>query len=183
LRGCPSGSRWAAPLPTRRCPDGTLGSWLPPRTTTSSSEGSRYRYRRTRGRSTARPGRSTSTGAGVTSAARPRPTTSDEVGLNGEGRERVGLHDLRHSFVAIALANGVTLPEAAMLARHANPRVTLRCTRASPMALLGWPWTSSSARGSAPRGLIVNSPVRNRGASAPRGVVVLVAGRSLGLEP
>jgi integrase len=37
----------------------------------------------------------------------------------------VGLHDLRHSFVAIALANGVTLPEAAMLARHANPRVIL----------------------------------------------------------
>jgi integrase len=50
---------------------------------------------------------------------------ADELGLNGEGRERVGLHDLRHSFIAIALANGVTLPEAAMLARHANPRVTL----------------------------------------------------------
>ena len=49
----------------------------------------------------------------------------DEVGLNGEGRQTVGLHDLRHSFVAIALANGVTLPEAAMLARHANLRVTL----------------------------------------------------------
>jgi len=49
----------------------------------------------------------------------------DEVGLNGDGRQTVGLHDLRHSFVAIALANGVTLPEAAMLARHANPRVTL----------------------------------------------------------
>ena len=49
----------------------------------------------------------------------------DTAGLNGEGRERVGLHDLRHTFVAIALANGVTLPEAAMLARHANPRVTL----------------------------------------------------------
>jgi integrase len=45
--------------------------------------------------------------------------------LNGEGRETVGLHDLRRSFVAIALANGVTVPEAAMLARHANPRVTL----------------------------------------------------------
>ncbi len=45
--------------------------------------------------------------------------------MNGEGRQTVGLHDLRHSFVAIALANGVTLPEAAMLARHANPRVTL----------------------------------------------------------
>jgi integrase len=49
----------------------------------------------------------------------------DEVGLNGEGRQTVGLHDLRHSFVAIALANGVTLPEAAMLARHANARVTV----------------------------------------------------------
>jgi integrase len=44
------------------------------------------------------------------------------VSLDGEGRETVGLHDLRHSFVAIALANGVTLPEAAMLARHANPK-------------------------------------------------------------
>jgi integrase len=49
----------------------------------------------------------------------------NRVGLNGEGREPVGLHDLRHSFVAIALANGVTVPEAAMLARHANPRVTM----------------------------------------------------------
>jgi integrase len=36
----------------------------------------------------------------------------------------VDLHDLRHSFVALALPHGVTLPEAAMLARHANARVT-----------------------------------------------------------
>ncbi len=48
----------------------------------------------------------------------------DTAGLNGEGRERVGVHDLRHSFVAVALAAGLTLPEAAALARHANPRVT-----------------------------------------------------------
>jgi integrase len=48
----------------------------------------------------------------------------DASGLNGEGRERVGVHDLRHSFVAVALAAGLTLPEAAALARHANPRVT-----------------------------------------------------------
>ena len=34
------------------------------------------------------------------------------------------MHDLRHSFVAVALAQGMTLPEAAALARHANPRVT-----------------------------------------------------------
>jgi integrase len=48
----------------------------------------------------------------------------DAAGLNGDGREPVGVHDLRHSFVAVALAHGMTLPEAAALARHANPRVT-----------------------------------------------------------
>jgi integrase len=48
----------------------------------------------------------------------------DTAGLNGDDREPVGVHDLRHSFVAIALAAGLTLPEAAALARHANPRVT-----------------------------------------------------------
>lgn len=48
----------------------------------------------------------------------------DAAGLNREGLERVGVHDLRHSFVAVALAAGLTLPEAAALARHANPRVT-----------------------------------------------------------
>jgi integrase len=48
----------------------------------------------------------------------------DSAGLNGDGRERVGVHDLRHSFVAVALAAGLTLPEAAALARHANPHVT-----------------------------------------------------------
>jgi integrase len=58
-------------------------------------------------------------------ALRAVQRAGDAVGLNGEGRETIGLHDLRHSFVAIALANGVTLPQAAMLARHANPRVTL----------------------------------------------------------
>jgi integrase len=47
----------------------------------------------------------------------------DAAGLN-EGREKVGIHDLRHSFVAIALASGLTLPETAELARHASPRVT-----------------------------------------------------------
>ena len=48
----------------------------------------------------------------------------DAAGLNGDGRERVGVHDLRHSFVGLTLAAGLTLPEAAALARHANPRVT-----------------------------------------------------------
>jgi integrase len=48
----------------------------------------------------------------------------DAAKLNGERRERVGVHDLRHSFVAVALAAGLTLPEAAALARHASPRVT-----------------------------------------------------------
>jgi integrase len=48
----------------------------------------------------------------------------DAAGLNGQDRQPVGLHDLRHSFVANALAAGVTLPEAATLARHANARTT-----------------------------------------------------------
>jgi integrase len=37
----------------------------------------------------------------------------------------VGLHDLRHSFVAVAFDRGLTAPQVAALARHANPRVTL----------------------------------------------------------
>jgi integrase len=44
--------------------------------------------------------------------------------LNGKNREPIGVHDLRHSCIAIALAAGFTLPEAAAVARHANPRVT-----------------------------------------------------------
>ena len=51
-------------------------------------------------------------------------TAGDAAGLNTEDRKPVGLHDLRHSFVAAALAGGASLPEAAMLARHANPAVT-----------------------------------------------------------
>ena len=48
----------------------------------------------------------------------------DRAKLNSGGRPRVGPHDLRHSFVALALASGLTLPEASALARHANPRIT-----------------------------------------------------------
>jgi integrase len=36
----------------------------------------------------------------------------------------VGAHDLRHSFVGLALAAGVSLAEPAALARHANAKVT-----------------------------------------------------------
>lgn len=45
-------------------------------------------------------------------ALRAVHAAGDAAGLNGDGRGPVGLHDLRHSFVAIALA------------RHANARVT-----------------------------------------------------------
>jgi integrase len=57
-------------------------------------------------------------------ALRAVHAAGDAAGLNGDGRQPVGLHDLRHSFVAILFASGVSLPEAAALARHANPRVT-----------------------------------------------------------
>jgi integrase len=49
----------------------------------------------------------------------------DSLGLNGEGLEPVGLHDLRHSFVAVAFEQGLPVPGIAALARHANPKVTL----------------------------------------------------------
>lgn len=47
----------------------------------------------------------------------------DDLGLN-DGQEKVGMHDLRHSFIANALAAGCTLPEASTLGRHADARVT-----------------------------------------------------------
>jgi integrase len=49
----------------------------------------------------------------------------DRVGLNPPGLAKVTMHDLRHSFVALALEHGATLPEAAELARHASPATTL----------------------------------------------------------
>ena len=57
-------------------------------------------------------------------ALRAVQAAADAAGLNGDGREPVGLHDLRHSFVALALDAGASLAEAAALARHANARVT-----------------------------------------------------------
>jgi integrase len=57
-------------------------------------------------------------------ALRALHAAGDAVGLNGDNVEPVGLHDLRHSLVAGALDSGVTLAEAAVLARHANAKVT-----------------------------------------------------------
>jgi integrase len=57
-------------------------------------------------------------------ALRAVHAAGDAAGLNGDGRQPVGLHDLRHSFVALALDAGATLAEVAALARHANARVT-----------------------------------------------------------
>jgi integrase len=57
-------------------------------------------------------------------ALRAVHAAGDAAGLNPEGREKVGLHDLRHSFVGLALDAGASLAEAAALARHADARVT-----------------------------------------------------------
>jgi integrase len=57
-------------------------------------------------------------------ATRALHNAGDAADLNGEGVEPVGLHDLRHSFVALTLDSGITLAEAAVLARHANAKVT-----------------------------------------------------------
>jgi Site-specific recombinase XerD len=47
----------------------------------------------------------------------------DAAGLNPEGTEKVGNHDLRHSMAANALAF-VSMTEAANLLRHSNPQIT-----------------------------------------------------------
>jgi integrase len=58
-------------------------------------------------------------------ALRAIKKAADNVGLNDNGREPVGLHDLRHSFVSLALAHGATDTEACEAARHAHPGVTM----------------------------------------------------------
>jgi integrase len=58
-------------------------------------------------------------------ALRALHLAGDAAGLDPEGAERVGLHDLRHSFVALALAGTGTPAEVAEAARHANPNVTV----------------------------------------------------------
>jgi integrase len=50
---------------------------------------------------------------------------ADKAGLNGEEREPVGCHDLRHSLAASAFALGLSAPEVARLLRHSTPAITL----------------------------------------------------------
>jgi hypothetical protein len=57
-------------------------------------------------------------------ALRSVHAAGEAAGLNGNDVEPVGLHDMRHSLVAGALDSTVTLAEAAVLARHANAKVT-----------------------------------------------------------
>ena len=63
---------------------------------------------------------------GAGRSAEGRSVTRDDTGRVTRDREPVGLYDLRHSFVSIALASGMTLPEASALARHANPLITAK---------------------------------------------------------
>jgi integrase len=46
------------------------------------------------------------------------------AGLQPEGAEPVGVHDLRHSFAAYALGGGLSLLETSRVLRHANPQIT-----------------------------------------------------------
>jgi integrase len=58
-------------------------------------------------------------------ALRALHVAGKNAGLNPEGTQPVGLQDLRHSLVAIAFDQGLSVPEVTALARHGNPRVTL----------------------------------------------------------
>ena len=59
-------------------------------------------------------------------ALRALHQAGDAAGINPDGAQRVGLHDLRHSLVALAFqSKELSIPEIAELARHATPNVTL----------------------------------------------------------
>lgn len=47
----------------------------------------------------------------------------DKLGFNADGQAKVNVHSLRHSFVSNAVDAGLTIPEAALLARH-DPQTT-----------------------------------------------------------
>jgi integrase len=51
-------------------------------------------------------------------------TAGDNAGLNPEGAQKVGLHDLRHSLAAAVLEEGGSLAEVAAVLRHKNARVS-----------------------------------------------------------
>jgi integrase len=56
-------------------------------------------------------------------------TQADALGLNPEGMKPVGIHSLRHSFVSLAVAEGLTVPEAALLARDSERTITTHYVR------------------------------------------------------
>jgi integrase len=49
----------------------------------------------------------------------------DTAGLNTEGVEKVGLHDLRHSCAGLLFAANVPAPTIAAILRHVDVRTTL----------------------------------------------------------
>ncbi len=49
----------------------------------------------------------------------------DDAGLNPDGVERVGCHDLRHSCAGLLFAASVSAPTVAAVLRHADTRTTL----------------------------------------------------------
>jgi integrase len=49
----------------------------------------------------------------------------DDAGLNPEGVEKIGCHDLRHSCAGLLFAAGMSAPTVAAVLRHADTRTTL----------------------------------------------------------
>jgi integrase len=60
---------------------------------------------------------------GRRNALRAVQTAARNAGLNPDGQQPIGLHDLRHSAAGLAFA-ALPLNEVSRLLRHANPRVT-----------------------------------------------------------
>lgn len=57
-------------------------------------------------------------------ALRAVHTAGDAAGINPDGAEKCGLHDLRHSCAGLLLGAGVPMQKVAAILRHSNPRIT-----------------------------------------------------------
>ena len=121
------GARWRALVPTKTTASAATLPLLPALR--------RELARASRPAQAGRDLRSSTADALVFTTARGRPQSrrnalravhaaGDAAGLNGDGREPVGLHDLRHSFVAIALASGASAARGRGARAAREPTVT-----------------------------------------------------------
>jgi integrase len=103
-------------------------------------------------------------------ALRAVQAAATAAGLNDEGREPVGCHDLRHSCAAFAFSLGMTPVEVARLLRHSDPAITLTIYAGlddASIAGLGAKLAAGLAGVEPPAGNDVGVPASRRSISVP----------------